>query len=260
MSPSSGPSRQRWIGTATPGRVRRLARVAALTVLVVGLLAFPAVALAVTWTEVGDAGDLPSSAQVVTGEGPVTSISGTLSDANDEDMYALCLVGGKTFSARTHGSAVIDPQLFLFDAAGLGVYANDDDGPVLQQSALPAGHALTPTVPGIYYLAISAWNNDPVSSGGRIFPDDPVSNNMAVGPTGPGGSSPISGWTNGGLAVSIAAGGGYTITLTGAEFVPAGGDDNGGDDGTNPCSTGDDDDDDGDDDDGDDDDGGDDDD
>jgi hypothetical protein len=206
--------------------------------LVVGLVATFALAFAplsiaqataTTWTEVGDAGDLPPNAQAVTGEGPLTSISGTISNANDEDMYKICLLGGKTFSARTaSGSVIIDPQLFLFDAAGLGVYANDDDGPLTQQSHLPAGHPLTPTLPGIYYLAISAWNNDPVSSGGLIFPDDPVSNNTAVGPTGPGGGSPISGWTSGGNTLSIAAGGGYTITLTGAEFLGNGEDDDDG--------------------------------
>jgi hypothetical protein len=82
-----------------------------------------------------------------------------------------------------------------------------------------------------------AWTLEQ-AHGGLIFPNDPISNNTAVGPTGPGGASPISGWTNTCNPLSVAAGGGYTITLTGAEFVRDGGEE---DDDGGPCAGGDDD-------------------
>ena len=163
--------------------------------------------------EVGDAGDLPATAQDVTGTGPLDSISGTIEPASDKDVYRICLTGGQTFSATTVGGATIDTQLFLFDSAGLGVYANDDTQDGVLQSTLPSG-GLSPSEPGVYYLAISTWNYDPVSSEGLIFPDEPIT--AVVGPTGPGGGVPISGWQG-----DPGDPGPYTITLTGATFCPA---------------------------------------
>lgn len=167
---------------------------------------------AATFAEVGDAGPLPATAQNVTGVEPVTEITGTLGGAPPgEDMYRLCLAGNGTFSASTVGTpgTFSDTQLFLFDAAGNGVYANDDAPGGGFRSTLPASDPLTPAVPGIYYLAISVFNDDPVSAGGLIFPNAPFSG--VFGPTGPGGGSPITGWTAGGGTPGT-----YTIVLTGA--------------------------------------------
>ena len=47
-----------------------------------------------------------------------------------------------------------------------------------------SGHALTPSAPGVYYLAISTFNSDPLSAGGPIFPNNPFT--AVHGPTGPG--------------------------------------------------------------------------
>ena len=104
--------------------------------------------------------------------------------------------------------------MFLFDAAGFGWYANDDapEGGTTR-SRLPAGHGLTPSEPGVYYLVISAWNRDPVSSGGLIFPTSPFDG--VFGATGPGGGSPISGYGG-----SNSETGTYTISLTGATYIP----------------------------------------
>jgi hypothetical protein len=168
------------------------------------LLAIPASAQGVTVTESGDAGSLPASAQTSTGV--PTLITGALQSPGDEDVYRICLSGGGSFSASTVGSALFDPQLFLFDASGRGVYANDDF--VGLQSTLPAGHPLTPTAAGTYYLAITSFNNDPLSSGGPIFGFDfPIQ-----APDGPGGGSPVSGWTDQGFDT-----GAYRITLTGTQ-------------------------------------------
>jgi len=160
-------------------------------------------AWAITWNEAGDAGDLPGSAQVTTGNDTLDVIFGDISHNSDVDMYRIYIDGGGTFSAFT--LSPFDPQLFLFDAAGMGVYS-DDDG-LSPQPLLPAG-GLSPTLPGIYYLAISAWNNDAVSPGGLIFP---TPNDADNGPTGPGGGQPISGWDGNGYDS-----GSYTILLTGA--------------------------------------------
>ena len=75
--------------------------------------------------EVGDAGDLRVTANDM-GDSAVTEISGTLLDASDADLYRICLSDGASFSATTVGLTAVDTQLFLFDADGYGVYANDD--------------------------------------------------------------------------------------------------------------------------------------
>ena len=156
------------------------------------------------WTEVGDAGDLPGTAQIVAGSGPLDSIFGVMNDP-DVDMYQIYIFDPAGFSAYASG---FDPQLFLFDQAGMGVYANDD---YLSLNAfLPAGDPYSPTTPGIYYLAISEWNLDPFNAGGKIFSGYPIE-----APTGPGGGNPVSYWSGG----TWGHGGEYMIELTGASYV-----------------------------------------
>jgi hypothetical protein len=161
--------------------------------------------------EQGDAGDLPATAQDLTGAG-VDTINGTVAGSSDIDMYRVCVDGGGTFSASSvGGTAAVDTQLFLFDSSGRGVYANDDQMEGVVQSLLPAGHTLTPQAPGRYYLAVGAYNLDPLGVNEPIFgPGTGV-----VGPTGPGGSEPVSGW--GGRPGGP---GPYTLTLTGAQCAP----------------------------------------
>ena len=174
-----------------------------------------------TWTEEGDAGSLPAIAQITAGIGQLTTITGTISNTFDPDMYQIYLTGGGTFSATTVGQpgTLFDTQLFLFDATGRGVYANDDEvGGASFRSTLPAFHPLTPTTAGLYYLLVTPFNYFP-SSGpptmlNLIFPL--VSPERAVvGPTGLGGASPITAYT-GFVAVET---GTYTIRLTGTEFA-----------------------------------------
>ena len=193
------------------GRLMATAVLLALSGLLVLGASSAQAAYGLAWNEQANAGGLPGSAQRVTGTGGISAISGHLSSAGDEDMYVICLTGNKTFSATTvnAASADLDTQLFLFNASGLGVYANDDSAGTLQ-STLPANHALTPQSQGKYYLAISSYDNDPLSAGGRIFPSNPYFGRV-VGPTGPGGSQRITAWTNTGFAS-----GAYTIRLTGA--------------------------------------------
>ncbi len=182
------------------------------------LLLVSQVAKADSFTEFGDAGSLIGTANITQANGPLTSIFGTLA-LNDVDIYQIILTGGGTFSATTVGGGItFDSQLFLFNSSGIGVYHNDDVGAFSSPSTLPAGNALTPLAPGVYYLAITAWNIDAVSLGGLIFPDQ-TSINQISGPTGPGGGLPLSGWTGSAQQSGSTLGGPYTIYLTGANPV-----------------------------------------
>lgn len=177
-------------------------------VLAVGLLAaLTGEAKAFVWTEIGDAGQLLGTAQVVNGTGSLTSIAGNLG-SNEVDMYSLYIATGSAFSATTAGTTW-DTQLFLFNASGYGVCSNDDMSGANLQSTLPAGHAYSPSVAGVYYLAIARYDYDPTSAGGQIFLDSPF--NAVHNADGPGGSQTFNGWTG-----SNNAAGSYTIYLTGA--------------------------------------------
>jgi len=185
---------------------------------VVCIIALSQPAEAFTWAEVEDAGDLPETAQNITHNGPLEFIVGYLDSPTDVDMYAIFITGGGDFSATTVGWTIdVDTQLSLFDSTGIGIYSNDDLAAANRQSTLPAFNPLTPTTPGIYYLAISDWDYDPVSGEGYIFPhpSNIGSDTDVNGPTGPGGSSPIIGWDG----ISTIGGGSYTIALTGAAAV-----------------------------------------
>lgn len=176
-------------------------------------------AQAFTFTESGDAGELLNTAQVITSDisserMPLESISGTIS--GDADLFQIFLTDSQTFSATTVGGASFDTQLFLFDSEGMGIYGNDNATPKLNQSTLPTG-GFSPTASGIYYLAISGFDYDPVSATGKIFADFPeVSFDQVVGSTGPGGKLPLSSFDG----ARLDSGGSYTIALTGAETVP----------------------------------------
>ncbi|MDJ0568130.1 MAG: filamentous hemagglutinin N-terminal domain-containing protein [Pleurocapsa sp. MO_192.B19] len=176
-----------------------------------------------------NAGDTIETAFVVaTGSGiNVESISGFLSEFADVDLYQIFITGDGTFSASTVDGATFDTQLFLFDAAGFGIYANDDRvAAVEQQSILPANNPLTPVNPGIYYLAVTSNDNDPVSDGGFIFPtatftDDPNAEIIAEGvnsPTGSGGNLSLIGFDS---EFGLGEIGEYTVTLTGVEGTAA---------------------------------------
>ena len=220
-----------------PGeRTTRAGRVAAVWLLAAWALAAAAPAAVADWVEVGDAGFLPSNAQATIGSGPLTAIRGSLGNPPasnpfpfnqplaDPDMYVIRLTGGGTFSATTVGQpgTINDTLLYLFDASGRGVYANDDAvGSNTFRSTLPANTPLTPTAPGLYYLLITQANYIPFS----FDPLDPNRNELNIfpifpqravyGPTGPGGAFPIATY-DGNFASEL---GSYTIALTGATFA-----------------------------------------
>jgi hypothetical protein len=160
------------------------------------------------WYEQGDAGDLPETAQS-TGSGILSQIQGSL-DVNDVDMYAIYITDPAAFSASTVGGATWDTQLFLFDANGVGVVAEDDTGGLQSTIDNTAGCI---TAPGLYYLAITRYNKDPLgcNEGGLWSTND---NNC---PNGPERSSRVNSWTS-----STGTAGSYTIFLTGVAGATAG--------------------------------------
>jgi hypothetical protein len=180
-------------------------------------------------------GDLPGTAQDLTGVN-VTEITGTITDPNGVDMFKINITDFADFSAMTIGSAfgIPDTDLFLFDASGLGVEANDDAGgngigfslsclpsagvsnPCL--SPLPAG--VGPTSDGIYFLAIGQSANFPLSTDGEIFTT--LLSTDVVGPDlTMGGNSPVIGWDDGSFASPDTDLTGFDILLTGTAPVSA---------------------------------------
>ena len=184
-------------------------------------LASGSVLLAQVHAELIDAGELPGALLGTSGvlpAGPVTQITGTLTQ-DDRDMYSFFTAGG-VFSATVATPSlgpIPDSQLFLFDSAGRGLLANDDylflSGPSQITTNLAAGQ---------YFLAISAFDDDPINEQGLIFPTFPDDELIQVGPFVVGGP-PITGWIDTGTNPFT-----YTINLTNAfGSPPDGGNGNG---------------------------------
>jgi hypothetical protein len=190
----------------TPGFIRTAA---CAVIVVLGLALAPGAFAA---SEVGDAGDLRSTANDM-GGGAVTQIQGSFTDGSDADLYRVCLTDGSSFSASTIGATTLDTQLFLFNSQGYGIYANDDSSGS-HGSLLPARHRFSPRAGGEYFVGISAFNRDPQSSQGEIFNTNVnrmIYPDSIVDANGFGAAEPLSGWA--GRASGPA--GTYKITLTG---------------------------------------------
>ncbi|MBD1905102.1 MULTISPECIES: DVUA0089 family protein [Cyanophyceae] len=180
------------------------------------------------FVEIGDAGQLLSNPQIISG-GPATLdfISGEIDSPIDVDLFKISLTGTTPFSAGLYSfspgySLLADFQLFLFDSNGKGVIANDDTpltpGATYPEKTFDNVSALPRLLPtllpaGDYFLGISWFKNDPVSNEGLIFPDQPFQ--AVVGPTGPGGNSPLSNWTG----ENTTGGNSYLISLSGVKPV-----------------------------------------
>jgi hypothetical protein len=195
-----------------------VARTTALTLVFFGIPVY-----AVDWTELPDAGDLPGTAQVTSGpvNQALNTISGTIANTQDVDLYKIFIPNPSAFSASTTGgdSPPFDAVLALFNANGLGVYLNDDGAFNVGDPLLPAAHPLGPSSSGIYYIAIFSDETLPFSGAGvsindLIFPIPQAPYTQVLGPTGGGGGIPVSGWATEGV-FSLSAG--YQVNLTGAQ-------------------------------------------
>jgi hypothetical protein len=170
--------------------------------------------------EAGDAGEFLGTAQTALGAGPLKSIFGEIGSAGDQDVFRIRIADPASFSASTNNldtalSQDSDTMLFLFDASGFGVAANDDDpdDPDALKARFPAGSFSGP--PGIYLIAISIFRNVPRNEFAReIFPDI-VFDDVAL-PAGSGSETLLHHWT---FDPSPDQSGPYHIQLTGAEFI-----------------------------------------
>jgi hypothetical protein len=184
---------------------------------------------AASFIEVEDAGEsLLNTATVTSAQArPLELISGVLS--GDVDLFKIFITGDQPFSATTRNrdtdqipidlalglpvELAVDPQLFLFDASGKGVYANDDLFGSTQATLTSGG--LSPLAAGLYFLGISGSGLNPFSANGNIFPAELF--DQVVGPTGPGGGAPLLRFEGD----STASFGKYSIALTGAQTIGA---------------------------------------
>jgi hypothetical protein len=205
----------------------KLKRLAALSGLSVLLAAGPI--HAATFTEADEAGEslLGAAAVNFPPDEPLSLISGVLS--GDVDLFKIFLSGDQQFSATTRSrdtdqipidlalglpvDLVIDPQLFLLDEQGRGIYANDDSFGSTQATLTSGG--LSPLAPGVHFLGIAGSGVNPVSQNGEIFAREGLE--ALVGPTGPGGALGLSGF-EGDRRASV---GRYSIALTGARTLAA---------------------------------------
>src|SRR5450755_2478086 len=110
------------------------------------------------FTEVGDAGQTPGTAQTtpfnIGPAGGQWTIFGTIGGAQDADVYRVTLnapflVSASTvnpLTAASGGPGGLDTQLFLFDSAGHPIFANNDANGTTLQSTLPARSPFTFTL------------------------------------------------------------------------------------------------------------------
>ncbi len=168
------------------------------------------------WSELAaspDAGELVSTAQSASGTGVLSKIHGVLTSGTDVDVYKIRVCDAAEFGvslvAPVPGiGARFDTQLWLFDSSGRGL-AHDDNTPISSGAVLSNAFVASN---GEYYLAVSGWNRDAMSTGGQaMWNDEPV--NVERAPDGPGASGTLGSWAG------VGQFGGYRMLLSGACFV-----------------------------------------
>jgi hypothetical protein len=165
-----------------------------------------------TWSEVGDAGDSLGGSQATVGGSPLTEISGTLPGTSDIDMYQINIVDHANFSAAISPLAqTVDPDIWLFDAAGAGITM--DDSVHFGAATITGAHVPTN---GLYYLVVSSDGADAVSTFGTIWLSPP--GNGERSPDGPGAGNPFVGWGGSPLNDTVQS---YNVFLNGVNPVLA---------------------------------------
>lgn len=186
-------------------------------VLVAGLALVADRAAAQTWTEIGDAGDLVSTAQGTVGSGSLTTIAGSLSSPTDVDVY--CIKAGPT--VRIPGIPVVSlqcvviqgPNVWVFDPNALGISTNE----TCQAGVKQLTNNTIPAVvsQGTYYVAVSYYGMNPFSAGGSIW-QSAIPGERA--PDGPGAAGALMGWSG---VPNVQPQNPYQITLAWSSFCEA---------------------------------------
>lgn len=183
-------------------------------VLGIALVAIAVLAPAVRaqqWGESGDAGAIVATAQATIGAGPLTSIVGYLETAYDADLFCIHLSAvPPTGLPIVQLQCVVNmgPNVYLFDAAGNGVFTNETCQAggktiVAPNVSLPAG---------TYYVAVSYYGWEPASAGGPIWLSGLPGQRA---PDGPGAAGTLIGW---GGAPVVQPSNPYWINLSFMEF------------------------------------------
>lgn len=139
------------------------------------LTALTATALAqVDWTEQGDAGDLPETAQATGTDTntPLSSISGALA-ADDVDMFAIYIADPSAFRAETNtATTTFDSQLWLFDVNGNGIVHDDDSAGSYRSRITNANNCIPGQAPTTSRLAVGIATRSTATAMrfGRAYP------------------------------------------------------------------------------------------
>jgi len=209
---------------------------------IVSLLFFGASALAgPDWVEGtdggGDAGSLPTGAQTIEGQGPISTLEGSLSASEGtssdlEDLYLLRIGDFATFDITTSPGPDIAPPfdtaLYLFTGPdhplgeGLGLLANDDFDGLAGGASRLIGQITEGFLPDpplldglLYYIGVSGAGRVPVDAQGQSLFSFDVPGTI-TGADGPGGQNPIAGWSG------VGPTGIYGLPdMMGTFFVPA---------------------------------------
>ena len=181
-------------------------------------LSFSQGAFALTWNEI-DAGDRPGTAEITLGGGlaPLTGINGFLSSTGflngsfvyQVDLYAIRITDASNFQVTTSSQA--DTALFLFDADGFGVVANDDS----TSNLLASFSKGTVQTAGLYYLGIGMGGAEAQDAGGQnLFLSGGLTDQVAGNPN----SGSLASWQPGYFTGSETKYS-YSIALTGASVA-----------------------------------------
>jgi hypothetical protein len=171
-------------------------------------------ALAQSWSEAGDAGPLPATAQTTAGSGALTTITGQLATDSDVDMYCINVSDPSGFFAGLLCAGHADPDLYLFNSSGQGIAL---------ATTCAGGYKSIPgafvALPGTYYVAVVGSGGSALTGGNAMWLPGLFATRP---PGGPGAGGPVTGW--GGAPIRQGTGT-YQLNLWGVSYcsspVPA---------------------------------------
>jgi len=185
------------------------------------------------WIEDGDAGSTLMTSQDTTAVGQIRTLAGVIEgpqNGDSEDVYRVRVESADTFdnllSFGLRADTQFDAALWLFDAQGFGVLANDNS-PFSEGNdaalTVPSSDGVTVALPpGNYFLAITESGNVPLGflsdfglgdTSDQLVPIFEFDSDREIsGPDGPAAGSPLAGWS--GLPQGEGMAGGYGINIT----------------------------------------------
>ena len=186
-----------------PLRISRLAQLIAPLILLLSASS----AGAFTWREADDANALPVSAQVTTGHGCLTAITGGFDTSQDVDIYMLEVVTPMQLSIALLCTANNGPNIWLFDQNGFGVAAS---------STCAAGSKLIlntfVSTAGTYCVAVAHDGMEPHAGLEPIWTPGGAGERA---PNGTGAAGAVTGWVDTGAVLTDST---YRIDLGGTDF------------------------------------------